>query len=335
MSNFNSRGFPYHRGRRLRSSSNLRDIVSQVKLSLDDLVMPYFIKEIEDNSEVKNMPGILRYDENEILFQLEKLIKKGIKAVALFPKISEENKTPDGIEALNENNLICRTLRNIKKKIPEILVFCDVALDPYTSTGHDGIVNSKGEIDNDITIDTLSKMSVLLANNGCDIVSPSDMMDGRVKIIRSELEKSKNINTCIMSYSAKFASSFYSPFRAALGNLKNLGNTDKKTYQIDFRNQNEAIKESLEDIYEGADIVMVKPGMPYLDMVKQISKQFDVPVSVYQVSGEYAMIKAASEKGWLDHDNAMMESLISFKRAGAKLIASYFAKEASKLLNNE
>ena len=332
MSNFNSRGFPYHRGRRLRSSSNLRDIVSQVKLSLDDLVMPYFIKEIEDNSEIKNMPGILRYDENEILFQLEKLIKKGIKAVALFPKISEENKTPDGIEALNENNLICRTLRNIKKKIPEILVFCDVALDPYTSTGHDGIVNRKGEIDNDITIDTLSKMSVLLANNGCDIVSPSDMMDGRVKIIRSELEKSKNINTCIMSYSAKFASGFYSPFRDALGNLKNLGKTDKKTYQIDFRNQNEAIKESLEDIYEGADIIMVKPAIYYLDIVNILKEKCLIPIAAYQVSGEYSMIKIAAEKNMINLKDTVLESLIGIKRSGADIIFSYFAEEVSEWL---
>ena len=332
MSNFNSRGFPYHRGRRLRSSSNLRDIVSQVKLSLDDLVMPLFIKEIADNSEVKNMPGILRYDENEILFQLEKLIKKGIKAVALFPKISEENKTPDGIEALNENNLICRTLRNIKKKIPEILVFCDVALDPYTSTGHDGVVNKKGEIDNDITIDTLSKMSVLLANNGCDIVSPSDMMDGRVKIIRSELEKSKNINTCIMSYSAKFSSNFYSPFRDALGNLKNLGKTDKKTYQIDFRNQNEAIKESLEDIYEGADIVMVKPAIYYLDIVNILKEKCLIPIAAYQVSGEYSMIKIASEKNIINLEDTVLESLIGIKRSGADIIFSYFAEEVSEWL---
>ena len=332
MSNFNSRGFPYHRGRRLRSSSSLRDVVSQVKLSSDDLVMPYFIKEVSDNSEIKNMPGILKYDENEILFQIEQLIKKGIKAVALFPKISEEKKTVDGAEALNENNLICRTLRNIKKKIPEIIVFCDVALDPYTSTGHDGIVNKKGEVDNDITIDTLAKMSVLLANNGCDIVSPSDMMDGRVKIIRSELEKSKNINTCIMSYSAKFASNFYSPFRDALGNLKNLQETNKKTYQIDFRNQDEAIKESLEDIYEGADIIMVKPAIYYLDIVNILKEKCLVPIAAYQVSGEYSMIKIASEKNLINFEDAVLESLIGIKRSGADIIFSYFAEEVSKWL---
>ena len=332
MSNFNSRGFPYHRGRRLRSSSNLRDIVSQVKLSLDDLVMPYFIKEIEDNSEVKNMPGISRYDENEILFQIEKLIKKGVKAVALFPKISDKNKTPNGVEALNENNLICRTLRNIKNKIPEIQVFCDVALDPYTTTGQDGIVNKKGEVDNDSTIDTLSKMSVLLAENGCDIVSPSDMMDGRVKIIRNELEKSKNINTCIMSYSAKFASNFYSPFRDALGSLKNLEETDKKTYQIDFRNQNEAIKESLEDIHEGADILMVKPAMYYLDIINLLRDRCLVPIAAYQVSGEYSMIKIASEKNIINFEDTVLESLVGIKRSGADIIFSYFTEEVSKWL---
>ena len=210
------------------------------------------------------------------------------------------------------------------KKIPEIIVFCDVALDPYTSTGHDGIVNSSGKIDNDITIDTLSKMSVLLANNGCDIVSPSDMMDGRVKIIRSELEKSKNINTCIMSYSAKFASSFYSPFQDALGNLKNLGKTDKKTYQIDFRNQNEAIKESLEDIYEGADIVMVKPAIYYLDIVNILKQKCLIPIAAYQVSGEYSMIKIASEKNIINLEDTVLESLIGIKRSGADIIFFIF-----------
>ena len=332
MTYFNSRGFPFHRGRRLRSSANIRDIVSQVNLSSNDLVMPYFIKEVGDNSEIENMPGILRYDENEILFKIEKLIKKGIKAVALFPKISEEKKTLDGIEALNEKNLICRTLRNIKNKIPEILVFCDVALDPYTSTGHDGIVNKNGEIDNDITIDTLSKMSVLLANNGCDVVSPSDMMDGRVKIIRNELEKSKNIKTCIMSYSTKFASNFYSPFRDALGNKKNLGQTDKKTYQMDFRNQNEAVKESLEDIHEGADIVMVKPAIYYLDIVQLLRDKCLVPIAAYQVSGEYSMIKMASEKNIINFEQTVLESLIGIKRSGADIIFSYFAEEVASWL---
>ena len=222
--------------------------------------------------------------------------------------------------------------KKYKKKIPEILVFCDVALDPYTTTGHDGIVNKKGEIDNDITIDSLSKMSVLLANNGCDVVAPSDMMDGRVKIIRSELEKSKNINTCIMSYSAKFASSFYSPFRDALGNLKNLGKTDKKTYQIDFRNQNEAIKESLEDIYEGADIIMVKPAIYYLDIVNILKEKCLIPIAAYQVSGEYSMIKIASEKNIINLEDTVLESLIGIKRSGADIIFSYFAEEVTEWL---
>ena len=280
MKKFNSRGFPFHRGRRLRSSSNLRDLVAETLLKTDDLVMPYFIREDSDKMESKNKFGFKRFSINELLKELDEVVKLGIKSVALFPKIEVEKKTDDANESFNENNLISRALKKVLKEFPDLMIICDVALDPYTASGHDGIINSNGEIDNDITVQILVKMSLNLASSGCKIIAPSDMMDGRIKIIRENLETNKFFNVNILSYSSKFCSNFYSPFRDALGSRENLGDSKKDSYQIDFRNSREAVKESLEDIEEGADIVMVKPAGYYLDIIN-ITKKINYTLSCF------------------------------------------------------
>lgn len=324
--------FPNHRGRRLRSNQPLIESLAETSISAKNLVMPYFIQEANKDLQIKSMSGIDRFTEKGILDEVSVLQDLKINMVALFPVIPNEKKTPHARESLNSNNLICRVLRKLKKKFPKLIIICDVALDAYTLSGHDGILNNKGEIDNDKTVKILSKMAVNFAENGCDILAPSDMMDGRVKLIREELEKKGLVNKCILSYSSKFSSNFYSPFRDALGSSKNLGSSNKSSYQIDFRNRREAIKESLEDIEEGADIIMVKPAGYYLDIVREIKNQTLVPIAAYQVSGEYSMIKNLSDKQIFNYKDVVLESLYCIKRAGADIIFTYFAKEVAKWL---
>ncbi len=332
MKNFNSRGFPFHRGRRLRSSSGLRNLVAETFLKTNDLVMPYFIREDYDSDISNKRLGIKRYSVDELVRELGKVVSFGIKSIALFPKIGAEKKSTNAKESFNEDNLICRALKTINKEFPDILVICDVALDPYTLSGHDGILDSHGEIDNDSTIQILIKMSLNLASSGCEIIAPSDMMDGRIKLIRENLESNKFTNTNILSYSSKFCSNFYSPFRDVLGSKENLEDSKKDSYQIDYRNSREAIKESLEDIKEGADMIMVKPAGYYLDIIKEIKESSLVPVAAYQVSGEYIMIKNASKEKFIDYKPSVIESLTCIKRSGADLIFSYFAKEVAEWL---
>lgn len=307
-------------------------MVSETNLSPSDLVMPYFIREDNDNPKIEMMPGIKRHTETELMEELESLKDLGIKAISIFPKVNKKKKSNDAKEAFNENNLVCKVLRKITKKFPELIVICDVALDAYTLNGHDGLTDSTEKIDNDSTIEVLSKMSVNFAENGCRVVAPSDMMDGRIRSIRQRLESRKFPDVCILSYSSKFCSNFYSPFRDALGSKNNLGSSDKKTYQIDFRNSNEALKESLEDINEGADIVMVKPAGYYLDIVKELKTHSLVPISAYQVSGEYAMIKKLQYDSINVYKDTVIESIYCIKRAGADIVFSYFSKEVAEWL---
>ena len=332
MTHFHSRGFPFHRGRRLRNNKNILDLISETNLSVNDLVMPYFLKEENEKSVIKSMPGLERFSINDLIKELKEIEDLGIKTVAIFPKIDEKKKDDYASESLSNDNLVCRALREIKKKCPNISVICDLALDAYTSNGHDGIFNKSGQIDNDQTIEILSKMALLFSSNGCEIVAPSDMMDGRIKMIRDVLEKENFKDTIILSYSSKFVSNFYSPFRDALGSEKNLRKSSKSSYQIDFRNKKEAIKESLEDQYEGADILMVKPAMYYLDIINELKKMTFCPIAAYQVSGEYSMIKYLSDKQIFNYKDVVLESLYCIKRAGADIIFSYFAKEVAKWL---
>ena len=332
MNTFISSGFPIHRGRRLRSKKGVRSLVAESSLIPSNLVMPYFIREDNDADSHSLISGLKRFSINELLSELEVIVKYGIIAIALFPKIPEEKKTNIGNEAWSEKNLIVRALKLIKKNFPELIIICDVALDPYTVSGHDGILDENGHIMNDSTIDCLVKMSLNLAQAGCEILAPSDMMDGRIKIIREKLEKQNFNDVCILSYSSKFCSNFYSPFRDVLGSKKNFGSSSKNTYQIDCRNRKEAIKESLEDIYEGADMIMVKPAGYYLDLVREISDSCLVPVAAYQVSGEYCLIKNASDNGLIDYKDCVIESLLCIKRSGANFIFSYFSAEVAKWL---
>ena len=325
--------FPENRNRRLRKNSAIREMVQENRLHPSNFIVPLFFMEGENKKEeIASMPGYFRYTLDLVIKEAKDCYELGIRSALLFTKIEDSLKDNEGKEAINTDGLMQRAIRLLKSEVPMMYLMSDVALDPYSMHGHDGIVDGQ-EIVNDQTIEVLAEMALTHAEAGVDMVAPSDMMDGRIGAIREKLEDEGYPNVGIMSYSVKYASSFYGPFRDALDSAPGFG--DKKTYQMNSANASEAMAEVDNDIDEGADIIMVKPGMPYLDMVKQISNQFDVPVSVYQVSGEYAMIKAASQKGWLDHDKVMMESLIGFKRAGAKLIATYFAKEAAKLLNNE
>jgi len=322
--------YPIQRNRRLRSSASLRALVQEHQLTPNDFIVPLFVvKGTQIKEAIPSMPGYHRWSTDLLAQKVKTLWAAGLKAVLLFVKVPDALKDNQGTEALNPDGLMQRAIQTVKNAVPEMVVMTDVALDPYSSYGHDGIVQ-EGKIVNDATVAILTKMALSHAAAGADVVAPSDMMDGRILSIRKGLEEAHFTNTVIMSYSAKYASSFYGPFRDALDSSPGFG--DKKTYQMDFANRNEALIETQRDIEEGADIVMVKPGLAYLDIIRDLRETIAVPIAAYQVSGEYAMLKAAAEKGWLDHDAVMMEQLISFKRAGVQLIASYFAEDAVKLL---
>ena len=327
--------FPAHRPRRMRRDDWSRRLMQENRLTVDDLIYPVFLLEGNKQSQpIASMPGINRLSL-DLLFQVaEECVELGIPVMALFPVIDSTLKTPDGKEALDPNGLIPRAVEALKTRFPNLGIMTDVALDPYTSHGQDGILDEQNRLLNDATTAILVQQAITQAQAGVDIVAPSDMMDGRIGAIRSELEKLNLIHTRIMAYSAKYASAFYGPFRDAVGSAKNLGKADKKTYQMSPANSDEALSETALDISEGADMVMVKPGMPYLDIVRQVKEAFSYPTYVYQVSGEYAMLKAAAQNGWLDHDAVMMESLIAFKRAGADGVLTYFALEAARQLKN-
>lgn len=323
--------FPLQRNRRLRTSAAVRELVQEYKLSSTDFIVPLFVVEgSKIKEEIPSMPDYYRMSLDILEEEAKNLWDIGLKSVLLFVKVPDLLKDNEGTEALNSNGLMQKAIRCVKKAVPEMVVMTDVALDPYSSYGHDGIVK-KEEIENDQTIEVLAKMALSHAQSGADFVAPSDMMDGRIEHIREILEMNSFPHTGIMSYSAKYASSFYGPFRDALDSAPGFG--DKKTYQMDFHNRKEAITETLLDIEEGADIVMVKPGIAYLDIIRDLSEQVEVPIAAYQVSGEYAMLKAAADKNWIDYDALVYEQLIAFKRAGASIIASYTAKDAVRILN--
>jgi porphobilinogen synthase len=328
--------FPLHRGRRLRVNESIRSLVRETTLSPADFMFPMFIAEGENiEVEIPSMPGIFRRSIDLTVKEVQELFDLGIRAVNIYVKVSENLKDNTGKEAWNPNGLMQQAIRAIKAACPEMIVMPDVALDPYSIYGHDGIIEN-GDVANDATNDALVKMAVSHAQAGADFVAPSDMMDGRVVRLRQGLDAAGFENVGIMSYSAKYASAFYGPFRDALDSAPKEADVvvpkDKKTYQMDYANRIEAVKEALWDVEEGADMVMVKPGIAYLDIVREVKNAVDVPVTVFHVSGEYAMIKAAAERGWLDHDKIMMEQLMCIKRAGASLISTYFAKEAAILL---
>jgi len=325
--------FPLSRPRRLRRDDFTRRLVREHALSVNDLIYPVFVLEGEKRREsVASMPGVDRVSLDLLLHVAEECVQLGIPVMALFPVISANLKTPDGKEATNPKGLIPHVVSTLKKHFPNLGIMTDVALDPYTSHGQDGLLDETGYILNDVTVKVLTQQALTQASAGVDIVAPSDMMDGRIGAIRHALEANGHIHTRIMAYSAKYASAFYGPFRDAVGSAANLGKSDKKTYQMDPGNTDEALREVALDIAEGADMVMVKPGMPYLDVVRRVKDEFKVPTFAYQVSGEYAMLKAAAQNGWLDHDAVMMESLLAFKRAGADGILTYFAIDAAKKL---
>ena len=320
------------RNRITRKSEAIRSMVRETILTPDDFIVPLFIDEGENvRTEIASMPGYYRNSLDVTVNEVKELWSMGLKAVLLFVKSKDELKDNTGKEAWNKDGLMQRSIKAIKDAVPEMYVMTDVALDPYSSYGHDGIVKD-GQIVNDETVEALVKMSISHAEAGADMVAPSDMMDGRIGAIRKGLEENNFINTGIMSYSAKYASCFYGPFRDALDSAPGFG--DKKTYQMDYANRIEAIKETVMDVEEGADIVMVKPALSYLDIIREVKNAVNVPVSAYNISGEYAMIKAAAEKGWINEDKAIMEVLTSIKRAGADLIATYFAKDAIRILNH-
>ncbi len=318
------------RHRILRTSPAIRSLVAETTLTPNDFIAPLFIDEGENiKHEISSMPDYFRYSLDVTVKEVKDLWSMGIKSVLLFIKCKDEWKDNTGKEAWNENGLMQRSIKAIKNAVPDMLVMTDVALDPYSSYGHDGIVKD-GEIVNDETVEALVKMSVSHAHAGADFVAPSDMMDGRIGAIRKGLEEANFTRTGIMAYSAKYASCFYGPFRDALDSAPGFG--DKKTYQMNYANRREAIKESLQDVEEGADMVMVKPALSYLDIIREVKDAVHVPVSAYNISGEYAMIKAAAKMGWIDENKAIIETLTSMKRAGADLIATYFAKDACKLI---
>ena len=326
------RKYPSTRLRRLRKNLNLIELVSETNLTSKDLIQPIFIKEnFEGKEEIESMPGIFRFGLNHVLSEIEELINAGINAIAVFPVIESSKKDEKGSEALNKSNFIAHSINKIKQEFPELILIADVALDPYTDHGHDGILINN-EVANDETVEVLIEQSILLAEAGADIIAPSDMMDGRIGLIRDSLEKQNLKDTILLSYAAKYNSKFYGPFRDAVNSASNLGNSSKSSYQMNISNKNEALHEVALDINEGADIVMVKPAMPYLDVIQSIKKEFKVPTFAYQVSGEFSMLKNAINHGWLDKE-VMLESLVSIKRAGADAILSYAAKEISKEIN--
>ena len=325
--------FPHTRLRRLRRDDFTRRLVRENALSVNDLIYPVFVLDGEKKREaVASMPGVERLSLDLLLPVAEQCVKLGIPVMALFPVIDPSLKTPDGREATNAKGLVPRVVKSLKQHFPNLGVMTDVALDPFTSHGQDGLLDDTGYIMNDPTVEVLVQQALTQADAGVDIVAPSDMMDGRIAAIRQALEAHGHIHTRIMAYSAKYASAFYGPFRDAVGSAANLGKSDKKVYQMDAGNSDEALREVAMDIAEGADMVMVKPGMPYLDIVRRVKDEFSMPTFVYQVSGEYAMLKAAAQNGWLDHDGVMMESLLAFKRAGADGILTYFAIQAAQKL---
>ena len=327
------RTYPQSRLRRTRAKSYLRDLVAENHLTTNDLIQPIFIA---DQSEMKidipSMSGIYRHNLESLYAETEELLKKGIKSVAIFPAIDSEKKDAQGSHAFNDKNIVCTALRGLAERFPEVIKIADVALDPYTDHGHDGVLIDS-RVDNDQTLNLLQDQALLLAQSGADVLAPSDMMDGRVKVIRHILESNEFVDTVILSYAAKYASSFYGPFREAVGSAVNLGKASKKTYQMNYANLDEALHETAMDIEEGADIVMVKPGTAYLDVVHAIKSEFQIPTFVYQVSGEYSMLKLSIEKGWLDKD-VMLESLLCCKRAGADAILTYAAKQIASELNS-
>ena len=323
------RKFPNTRLRRLRRNSNIIDLISENTLSKNDLIQPIFLRENLNGQEpIESMPEINRYGLDESLKEIQDILDCGIKTIALFPVIDPDKKDNQGSEAIDDNNFISSSIKTIKNEFPEITIIADVALDPYTSHGHDGIIIDD-YVDNDSTIDALVKQSLVLANAGADIIAPSDMMDGRIKFIRAGLEDANFINTILLSYAAKYNSKFYGPFRDAVDSASNLGKSSKSSYQMSISNRDEAMHEVGMDISEGADIVMVKPAMPYLDIIYAIKQEFMIPTFAYQVSGEYSMLKLAINNEWL-HKDVMLESLVSIKRSGADAILTYAAKEISK-----
>jgi porphobilinogen synthase len=328
--------YPHSRPRRLRRDAFTRNLVREHAVTPHDLIYPVFVLEgTQQRQDVASMPGVQRLSVDLLLPVAEQCVKLGIPVMALFPVIDPSLKTPDGQEAWNDQGLVPRCVRALKKHFPDLGVMTDVALDPFTSHGQDGLLDDSNYILNDETVKLLVKQALVQAEAGVDIVAPSDMMDGRIGAIRTALEAQGHIHTRIMAYSAKYASAFYGPFRDAVGSAANLGKANKKVYQMDPGNSDEALREVALDIAEGADMVMVKPGMPYLDIVRRVKDEFKVPTFAYQVSGEYAMLKAAAQNGWLDHDAVMMESLLAFKRAGADGVLTYFALDAAQhmLLN--
>ncbi len=328
--------YPASRPRRLRRDAFSRAMVREHHLRPEDLILPVFVLDGQQRREsVASMPGVERLSLDLLYPVAEECVRLGIPVMALFPVIDTSLKTPDGREATNPDGLVPRVVQGLKARLPELGVLTDVALDPFTSHGQDGLLDDSGYILNDETVAVLKAQALVQAQAGVDIVAPSDMMDGRIGAIRQALEGAGHIHTRIMAYSAKYASAFYGPFRDAVGSAANLGKADKKTYQMDPANSDEALREVALDIAEGADMVMVKPGMPYLDIVRRVKDEFRVPTFAYQVSGEYAMLKAAAANGWLQHDAVMMESLLAFKRAGADGVLSYFALEAARLLRQQ
>ncbi|MBC3766570.1 porphobilinogen synthase [Neptunicella marina] len=327
------RQFPNSRLRRLRSNDNLRRLVAESQLTVNDLIYPMFVIQGSNQTQtIPSMPGIERVSIDLLVKEARQLADLGIPAIALFPVTPMDKKSECASEAYNPEGLAQRAVRELKSQVPDIAVITDVALDPFTSHGQDGLIDSNGYVMNDATIDVLVKQALSHAEAGADVVAPSDMMDGRIGAIRAALESAQYNNTAIMAYSAKYASHYYGPFRDAVGSAGNIKGGNKKTYQMDFANSNEALQEIAMDISEGADMVMVKPGMPYLDIVQRCKQQFGVPTFAYQVSGEYAMHKAAFDNGWLDEVQVIIESLQAFKRAGADGILTYFAKQAAQLL---
>ena len=326
-----NRKFPLTRLRRLRSNSFIRDIVDENKITTDDLIQPIFVKDSDGIEEIDKMPNVFRYGLDVLIKEVREICELGIKSIAIFPVIDSSKRDAAGSEAFNENNLACSAIKLIKEHYPDLIIISDVALDPYTNHGHDGVLID-GYVDNDLTVSALVKQALCLANAGADIIAPSDMMDGRIKFIREALEESNFKNTIILSYAAKYSSSFYGPFREAVKSSSKLGNSSKSSYQMSSANSDEAIHEVAMDINEGADMVMVKPGMPYLDIISKVKEVFQIPTFAYQVSGEYSMLKHAIENGLLDN-KVMLESILCFKRAGADAILTYAAKEISKELN--
>ena len=333
MKKLSKQTFPSSRMRRLRNTESIRKMIRETSLSPENLIQPIFIVDGKNKMEkIPSLPGIYRYSVDNLFKEIRKLMSLGILGIALFPKIENSKKSLTADEAFNPKGLVHTCIEKVKNKFPELVVISDVALDPYTTHGQDGIVNNKGYIDNDITNEVLVHQALSHANAGSDIIAPSDMMDGRVKLIRKELENKKFFSTKILSYSAKYASNYYGPFRDAVGSINSLGKSDKKTYQMDFSNRREALREIDMDLREGADLVMVKPALPYLDIISDIKNSFAVPVFAYHVSGEYLMIKSAAKNKSFDEKKIVIETLIAIRRAGASSILTYYAKEASQWL---